>query len=61
MVRGPKFEVFTTSNPELRTSYRTCRAFSASLARLASLKFSSIYPDRNGTGEAGEAVLSSGF
>jgi hypothetical protein len=31
-VRGPKFEVFGTSNPELRTSDR---AFLASPARLA--------------------------
>src|SRR6266850_7370073 len=31
-VRGPKFEVFGTSNPELRTSRRACRAHLACLA-----------------------------
>jgi hypothetical protein len=39
----------------------SCRAFPASLVRLADLKFSSIYPDRKGTGEAGEGVRSFEF
>ena len=34
-VRGPKFEGSETSNPDLRSSDRACRAFPASLARRA--------------------------
>ena len=41
-VRGPKFEVFGTSNPELRTSDRACRTRLACLAHDS--RATKIYP-----------------